>query len=645
MTCTATYVLTQADVDSGHVANSATVTGTPPTGAAVTGADFTDTPILAGPAITLDKVAGTPTGNIVGSTIGYTFIVTNIGNVSLTSVTVSDLKVGALTCPTDVLAPAANLTCTATYTLTQADVDAGVVDNTASVTGTPPIGAPVTAADTTSTLIPAAPAITLDKQAGLPSGNTAGSTIGYTFVVTNEGNVTLTGVAVNDLKVGAVSCPLDTLAPLESTTCAATYTLTQADVDAGAVDNTATATGKTPAGPTVTATDTETSPIVANPGIDLVKAGTPNGDHAGDSIEYTFDVTNTGNVTLSAVEVTDPKVGAVTCPVDMLAPLETTTCTATYLLTQADADAGIVHNDATAAGNPPVGDPVTAADSVDIPIAAGPGITLDKQAGTPSSAQAGGTLAYTFGVTNTGNVTLTGVAVTDPKVGAVACPVTALAPGESTTCTANYTLTQADLDAGTVANSASVAGTPPTGTPVTDADTVTTPIAQVPSISLDKNADILAEALQGDLVNFTFVATNTGNVTLTGIALTDPMLTTLTCPATMLAPGESMTCTGSPYTIKAADVKLGHLTNSAIVSSAYCPTTGCVVVDAADTVTVTTARVAGETDGGGGNGNGGNGGGLAYTGLAGGFGIAGLGGGILAAGILLLVVARRRRKA
>ncbi len=31
----------------------------------------------------------------------------------------------------------------------------------------------------------------LDKQAGAPSGNTAGDTIDYTFVVTNTGNVTL----------------------------------------------------------------------------------------------------------------------------------------------------------------------------------------------------------------------------------------------------------------------------------------------------------------------------------------------------------------------------------------------------------------------------------------------------------------------
>ena len=38
------------------------------------------------------------------------------------------------------LAPAAIETCTATYTTTQADVDAGVINNTGTATGTPPTG-------------------------------------------------------------------------------------------------------------------------------------------------------------------------------------------------------------------------------------------------------------------------------------------------------------------------------------------------------------------------------------------------------------------------------------------------------------------------------------------------------------------------
>ena len=124
------------------------------------------------PSIDLDKQAGSildldANGADVGDTIDYTFIVTNTGNVPLTSVGVNDPKVGAVSCPAGPLAPGAQRTCTATYMLTQADVNAGVVDNTATASGTPPTGPPVTDDDSTSTPDPPRrPAIDLDKQAG-----------------------------------------------------------------------------------------------------------------------------------------------------------------------------------------------------------------------------------------------------------------------------------------------------------------------------------------------------------------------------------------------------------------------------------------------------------------------------------------------
>src|SRR5690606_28762232 len=46
----------------------------------------------------------------------------------------------------------------------------------------------------------------------------------------------------------------------------------------------------------------------------------------------------------------------------------------------------------------------------------------------------GNTVEYTFTVTNTGNVTMTGVSVTDPKItDPIVLEETTLAPGESTT--------------------------------------------------------------------------------------------------------------------------------------------------------------------------------------------------------------------
>ena len=589
-TCTKTYSITQADVDSGHVANTATATGTPPSGVtAPTASDSTDTAIVATPRITLDKQGGTPSGNTAGSTIAYSFILTNTGNVSLSSVGVSDPKVGTVSCPVTTLAPAATTTCTKSYTLTQADVDAGTVNNTATASGTPPTGGAVTATDTNVVSITRTPAITLDKQNGTPTGNSAGATIAYSFVVKNTGNVTLNTISVSDPKVGTVTCPVTTLAPNATTTCTKSYTVTQADVDSGAVNNTATASGTPPSGAAVTGTDTNTVAIARTPAISIDKQATVLGNSAGSSIRYFFVMLNTGNVTLTNVGVTDPKVGTVTCVVTTIAPGVTTTCTRIYTLTQADVDAGTVTNTATATGTPPAGPVVTATDTNTATITRTPAITLDKQSGTPSGATAGSTIAYSFVVTNSGNVTLNPISVTDPKVGAVTCPVTTLAPNATTTCTKGYTLTQADVNAGTVNNTATASGTPPTGAAVTATDTNTVSIPRTPAITLDKQAGKPSDSKAGSTIDFAFVVQNTGNVTLNPISVNDPQVGAVSCPVTNLAPGATTICSKS-YTLTQGDVDSGHVANTATATGT--PPSGLAAPSASDSTDTPLSPIA-----------------------------------------------------
>ena len=78
---------------------------------------------------------------------------------------------------------------------------------------------------------------------------------------------------------------------------------------------------------------------------------------------------------------------------------------------------------------------------------------------------AGDTVTYTFTVTNTGNVTLTNVVVTDPLVTVTGSPIPSLAPGvsDAVSFTAAYLLTQADVDAGFIENTAIVTGDDPSG--------------------------------------------------------------------------------------------------------------------------------------------------------------------------------------
>jgi hypothetical protein len=158
---------------------------------------------------------------------------------------------------------------------------------------------------------------------------------------------------------------------------------------------------------------------VANPSLTVAKkAGTPvdvNHDgiiDAGDTISYTFLVTNTGNVEATNITVNDPKLAGISCPEPDLAPGASETCVATtpYTVTAADDAAGDVTNTATATGGDPGGTTATSSGSTAVVAANAPPSTPQTPSfpstpsfpgtptlpGTPSgSATSPGTLAFT----------------------------------------------------------------------------------------------------------------------------------------------------------------------------------------------------------------------------------------------------------
>src|SRR5262249_13210688 len=153
-------------------------------------------------------------------------------------------------------------------------------------------------------------------------------------------------------------------------------------------------------------------------------------------------------------------------------------------------------------------------------------------------------------VTNTGNVTLTSITLTDPLVGLspIDCGgVTSLAAGASVDCTATYTTTQADVDAGEIVNTATLTGTPPSGLPLTAKSSVTVSAVDAPAVSVVKSSDTPSFAAPGVVITYTYTVTNTGNVTLSPVTVTDPMpgLSPLECSIDELAPGDSTSCTAT----------------------------------------------------------------------------------------------------
>jgi len=565
--CTAEYAITQADLDAGHVTNAARTTGFTPNGDAVFGgpADATVTARQL-PAVHLVKSASPATYAAPGEIINYTYTVTDTGNVTLRHIVLTDNRLGPVTCAFTTLGPGHSMTCRAAHVTTQADLDAGRIANAADVTGDPPTGPPVS--DTARASVDAIhhPGIALVKAASPTEYSEPGETISYAYTVTNTGNVTLHAIALTDSRLGPVTCPDTTLAPGQSTICAARHVTTQADVNAGSIANTAGVTGRPPTGPPVTGTDRVIVRAIRTPGIQVGKSSSPDTfGAAGETITYSYAVTNTGNVTLHAIAVTDSRLGPVTCPDITLPPAASMTCTASYVTTQADVDGGDIENAAVVTGRPPAGPPVTDADADAVPAVHRPRIDLVKSAFPAQYGAAGEQITYSYTVTNSGNVTLHNIGLTDSRLGPVACLAATLAPGQSTTCLGFYLTTQADVDAGQIANAAIAVGDPPAGPPVTDGDTAVAQATHAPAIAERKTAFPLAFDAPGEKITYSYTVTNSGNVTLHEVRLTDDRLGPVACPVSALAPGQSMTCRADTLTTE-AEVAKGQLANVATVT-------------------------------------------------------------------------------
>jgi len=197
----------------------------------------------------------------VGDTVTYTFTVTNPGSVALTGVSLSDPECAAAPSPAgdypSTMEPGATYTYTCTHVVTAGDHDPLV--DTSTVTGTDPSGTTVTAtADHSVTIIH--PAIALTKTVS-PASGAPGTSVTYTFVVENTGDIVLSPVTITDDQLGTVAV----LAGLEP---GVSRTVTKASsIGTTATTAAAIATGTDPLGRKVTATaTTTTTPVLGSAG-------------------------------------------------------------------------------------------------------------------------------------------------------------------------------------------------------------------------------------------------------------------------------------------------------------------------------------------------------------------------------------------
>ena len=581
-TYTATYDATQKDIDKGFpLINTVTVT-----------VDELESPISDDAATTISQNAGIAITKSVDesnisspTTLNYTITVTNTGNVSLTGVNVTDAFAGGANLESGDVDNDGELDLTetwvysASYDATQADIDAGAdLVNTAIVSSNETADAQDDA--TTTITQNAGIAVVKDVDAANISAPT---TLNYTITVTNTGNVSLTGVSVADAFAdGAtfISGDADNDGELdltESWVYSASYEATQSDIDAGTdLVNTAIVSNNE----TADTQDDAVTVITQSPEINLVKtADKTEGVQVGDVVTYTYLVENTGNTTVYDVQLSDVHPGAgelsdiSPAMVDELAPGASTEFTATYVVVQEDVDnAAPITNVATATAT---GTDESALESTDdetiTPVTGSPMVSIIKE-GTYVDVNGdmipnvGDQITYTFTVTNAGNVTLDNVVVADPLV-TVEGSAISLAPGEENAdnFTAVYTLTQADIDAGSFTNTATVTANDPKGETVNNSDDDVQALTQSPSVSMNKVADKTTYSAVGEEITYTLTVSNTGNVTLTDAVVTDP-LTGLEENVGALVPGEQKVVMTS-YSITQEDLDNGMVTNIASVTS------------------------------------------------------------------------------
>lgn len=514
-----------------------------------------------GPGIRIDKLTNGAAADLppgpkvpVGGEVQWTYGVTNTGDVPLKDITVIDSDGANVICPGDTLQAGETMTCTASGT-----AQACQQSNTATATGWPPTGNAVSDSDTSHYYGEQKGILTVEssvngQDADTPTGPqlVLGTNASWTYQVTNTGTYLLTGVSVTDQHGSPVSCPQTTLAPGESMTCTATTVATE-----GQHAFTATAQGQPACGPQVTASDIThyfCEPPV--PQIDIEKltngedADTAPGPMAlvGSTVTWTYVVTNTGGAPLSAVTVTDDRGVAVTCPKNALQPGESMTCTGS-----GEALSGNYRNVGTATGTPPDKPAVTDSDPSHY-LGVRPRLQIEKlvngfEADDPADApraRVGSPVLWTYVVTNTGDVALTGIQVSDDRDLVVTCPKTALESGESMTCTANSTAVS-----GLFCNTGIVNATAPVGPALTDSDPACY-VGITPDIAIEKrvngeDADVPPgpTLVKDSPVTWTYQVTNTGDARLTGISVTDDKGLTVSCPKQVLAVAESMTCTAS----------------------------------------------------------------------------------------------------
>ena len=673
LTYTATYTVVLADVNNGLITNQASVTADDVTSEnnqvskisdnnndfdGNTVNDPTEVKLTFDGKIdaskTVDITRADPTKIQVGDVAVYTIVVTNTGNVRLTNISLADQLSGIAGVSLDYDAPGIQFvsstsgspagtldvgeaaTYTATFTVTQEAVDQTGVENTVDVSGRDPANTLVQDDsddgddddgnqfnDPTIFEIEQNPSIEVVKDFAHVDNDgdgdiSSGDRINYIITIENTGNNTLgvAGAPNNELVIddtvstfagtytptlvgpsyssSSLGSPYGLIKPGEITTFTAYVVINQSIINAGGLINTASVTVLDPSNTSATdvsddnddqdgnlVDDPTENPIAANPSLNIEKTFTvsdTNGNGVndiGDIVHYTITVSNTGNIDISSVAVTDTLAGLNSGTLDLTGPLqylsgsrgsnsdvilvnEQANYRASFTINQDAVDFGGLRNIVTAQGidDAQSGTITASTENVDTIIPANPSLTVTKTVDATDNDNdgkigVGDTLTFTISILNTGNQTLDGFSFTDTledlegNALSYTTPITTndpenLLPGEIKTYTATFDITQQVVDNGGISNSVVVLASNltdsafvndtsddgDTGAGDTGDDPTIFNITAEPSLDVTKtvvNSDLDGDGLisEGDKLTYTINVENNGNITLRSLYVTD----------------------------------------------------------------------------------------------------------------------------
>nr|WP_255654254.1 CARDB domain-containing protein [Cohnella sp. REN36] len=456
-------------------------------------------------------VSKTPSSTTVtpGQTFTYTVTLSNIGNVPLTNIHVTDPLLG-LKQTIAALAVGETVELVIPFTVPQETPIGSDIVNLLTVTS-----AEAGTQEIESTVTVTGEGLALSKQ---PSRTFAapGETVTFTLTVTNLLAAAQTNIVLSDPLLG-ISETVPLLPANGTITRTGSFTVPAGAANGSIITNTFTASSDQ------TPLQEATAEIVVRsvPGAETTLAAQklPDRNEAapGETVHYTVQVTNTGSNPATNVVVRDSLTGTVET-ITVIAPGETVVVTFSFTIPAAAVNGTVIANRVivTWPEQPPGSLPVQSEARITVAEPIGlPELTVQA---TPSTANPGETVTKTITITNVTNRTITNVRVTDSLVG-FRTVIPSLAPRKQRVFTLPFTIPAGTIGETVFLNTVTIFSDQ---TPQQQ-ETVSIRTASLPDAELTETVN-RPQGRPGETVFFTIQVRNTGNVALINAQLTAPLL-------------------------------------------------------------------------------------------------------------------------